>query len=235
MIPGYFKPLSKFYYNAVKQLSPYAYWRMNEKTGTQALDSSGNNFTGTYTNATLDQSALVLNNSQQSSVLYTTAKQSYLNFGVNSNLSNFNRSVTFSLWVSFTAINSSPHCFYSSGLYGFCFRQTNGGIEILRDYSVSIGTIACNFAINTIYHVVVQISTAGIVSVYSNSVLQGTLDVSSYTFSANSGVNIALDTKQNTPVSDSSFFDGYMQEFSIFQSVLSAAQIQNLYKIGSNT
>lgn len=112
MIPGYFKPLSKFYYNAVKQLSPYAYWRMNEKTGTQALDSSGNNFTGTYTNATLDQSALVLNNSQQSSVLYTTANQSYLNFGSNSNLSNFNRTVTFSLWAMFTAIDSSPYCIY---------------------------------------------------------------------------------------------------------------------------
>lgn len=235
MIPGYFKPLSKFYYNAVKQLSPYAYWRMNEKTGTQALDSSGNNFTGTYTNATLDQSALVLNNSQQSSVLYTTANQSYLNFGSNSNLSNFNRTVTFSLWAMFTAIDSSPYCIYSSGKNGFCFRQTNGGIQILQDYVIAIGIIPCNFVINTIYHVVVQISTAGIVSVYSNGVLQGTLDVSSYTFSGYTGVNIALDTTTNTPEASSNFFDGYMQEFSIFQSVLSAAQIQNLYKIGSNT
>jgi len=43
------------YYESVQLLNPIAYWRLNEKSGSTAADSSGNGYDGTTTGATVNQ------------------------------------------------------------------------------------------------------------------------------------------------------------------------------------
>ncbi len=47
--------IAEYYFNKVLALNPIAYWRLNELTGTNAVDSSGNGFDGTTTGAVVAQ------------------------------------------------------------------------------------------------------------------------------------------------------------------------------------
>ncbi len=212
------------YPNVILADNPIAYWRFGELTGTVALDIAGNAYNGTYVDCLLGQSPLITSDYS----VKGNGTTSYVDVGAVAPLYSLTSSFSFECWFRPASISSGALGIWSSGIYGFALRQNGSGIEILSDYSVSIGVIPCNFVVGGTYHIVAVIDAAQLLTLYVNDVVMGTLSITSV--SGGNYVLIGADSAYGPPVANS--FDGMLDEMAIYGYALTAAQISVHYTSG---
>lgn len=219
-------------------MSPVAYWKMEETSGTSAADSSGNSYGGTYINSpTLDQTSLVASDPAGNSVLFNGLTQ-YVDIGFNSQLvSATNGTLALSFKPETDATTSL--LFYSGNLAGeyrlsiyarstntfaIYFRDSSGESTVETDISWSAGNI---------YHLVF-FSDGAMWGVYVNGV-QATLSVVTGDndgrwlgdLPAPTGIFIGA---QSVIGSVSGYADGFIDDVALFNTLLTSAEISTLYQ-----
>lgn len=209
---------------------PLGYWRLGETSGSTAADSSGNGYNGTYVSCTQGVPSLISNNGGNLAASFAGGSTSEITVGAVAALYNLSRSFTLEWWMNpGAAASGTAYGIWSSGLSGFAARQNATSLEILADYSASLGTIAAGFAIGTRYYCVLTVDASGIATLYINGASVGTLNVSSTNF-AGGYVRIGADGRDNGTWSTS--FDGVLDEVAVYNKILTAAQILNHYNAG---
>lgn len=206
--------------------SPYGYWRLGETSGTTAGDLGSGANPGTYVSCTLGAASLIANNAGNLSVS-GNGTSSQITVGAVATLYGLNRNFSIEAWIKPASI-SGTYGIWSSGLNGFCFRQNGSGIEILKDYSVSIRIIATALVVGNIYHTLITVDSSGNYIFYLNgaSFATGTF---STTFSGGY-VRIGADGSNSTTVEN--FLGGSLDEVAVYNNVLSPSRVLAHYNAG---
>lgn len=221
--------LGKPYYDTVNDLSPIAYWRLGENTGTTASDEIGNS-DGTYSGGTtLEQNSLLLGDNNKS-VLFD---------GVNGKISGSDsvfpsggspRSITF--LIKFLSINANkPILGYGTDSSGNRFdvsiTSTGGlGVKINGAY-IFYDT---NLQVNTNYHVSITSpnnSTLNDVKIYIDKVLNNTVESS---LNPTNSINtIKSSYSIGTNIVSSDYIHAILDEVAIFDKELTQEEVVKLY------
>ena len=101
-----------FYSNKILSLSPTAYWRLNESSGTTATDSSGNGNNGTYISSVGLDVAGAFPSISDASVNFPGSTSTYVDLGDNANLRVSN--LTVSAWFKTDTV-SGTHFIINTG------------------------------------------------------------------------------------------------------------------------
>lgn len=220
---------SALYKDAVMSDGPLAYWRLGESSGATAADSSGHGYAATYANCIQGAPSLVSNSSGDLSVS-GNGTNSQITVGAVASLYGLNRSAAIEAWIKPSSVSSGfLSGIWSAGVGGICIRQNGSGIEVLKDYSASLGVIAVGLSAGVKAHIVFVIDSAGLITVYSNGVAKGTINASSTTF-AGSYVRIGADGRDSTIVG--TFLSGSIDEVAVYAAPLSAARVLAHYNAG---
>ena len=219
--------VSSLYSAVILGDTPLGYWRLGETSGSTAADSSGNNYNGSYVSCTQGAPSLINNNGGDLAVS-GNGTSSQITVGAVSALYNLSRSFSFECWAKPASV-SGNYGLWSAGYPGWCVRMKNGQLDFLLDYSVDIGTIPTNFAVNTRYHIVCVMNASGVVTAYINGVSVGTLDMSAYTYSGQY-VRIGADGRDSSTVGN--FMTGELDEVAVYNYMLTTTQISNHYNAG---
>lgn len=209
--------------------TPLAYWRLGETTGSTAADSGGNGYNGTYANCTLGAAPLVNNNGGNLAVSGNGSSSQIL-VGAVSALYSLSRNFSIEAWIKPASVAGGfLSGIFSLGLNGFCARQNGPSIELLRDYSVSLGAVNCGLTAGARFHIVVTVDSTGTATVYCNGVSKGTINASGYTYSGQY-VRVGADGKDSTTVN--TFLGGTLDEVAVYSHALTATQIAAHYSAG---
>ena len=227
------------YRDVVMSLNPVGYWRLGEATGTTAVDlgSGGNN--GTYTNGPTLAQAGGLSADEDKSVSFDgTSKyvESQNVTGISGNLTS-----SISMWLKLNS-TATAYCAAMLGngglaLGGFgIYVNVNGagsiGIEFFGNNGMR--TSSGILSAGTWYHIVAT-KTSGAVNTSTNLYVNGVSQSFSVTSSntpnvANSYFNIG---RYGGGGSGGNYFDGVIDEVSLFNTALTSAQIASLYQAGT--
>ena len=213
-----------------------AYYKLEGGSGTTVTDSSGNGYNGTATSVTYAAgrfgNAAVFNGSSS----YVTYN-SFL-----SNTSN-NSDASFSLWVNFNSFNSGLNAisafpsgvyapfhlyvFYNSGTGAFAFeRGYNGTVYYAGSYA---STLTKSINTNQWYHIVYNYTASNKqVEIFVDGISLGTDILDSTNTSQSIGNSLLLGG-----FNSSGNFDGKIDQFRIFNSAISAANVTSLYNEGT--
>lgn len=207
--------------------APLGYWRLGEASGTVAADSSGKNHPGTYVSCTQGASSLVPSDPSNLSVTGNGAS-SQITVGAVAALYSLSRSCAIeALFKPVSVAAGASSGIYSSGYLGICIRQNGTGIEFLRDYSVSIGTVNVGLVAGVAKHIICEIDAAGIASFYADGLLVGTLNVSAYSYS---GAYVRLGADGRDAGTVANFLNGTLDEVAVYGHTLGALRIAAHYK-----
>jgi hypothetical protein len=203
------------YRNAILADNPLAYWELDETSGTNAADSSGNGFDGTYTAPyTLGQASAYANLNTAvdfgESGLVTLAD----------NLGNHSQ-VTVEAWIK---MDARQGFIYDSGDFAL---GVNGAGEIVHHMDANGPPDSTTFpplVVDTWYYLAAtyDADVADATFFYLDGVLQTTEDAHENGLDAILGVGTLGDE-----------FDGLIDEVAIYDSVLSPAQIAAHYAAAS--
>ena len=215
------------YNNEVLALSPSAYWRLGESSGTNATDETGN-YDGTYTNSpTLGATGLLEGDSDTA---ITTNGTNYVDCG---DILSFERTDEFSLTFSFDGVVSSTEQPIlgktSTGSQGILVSVDNGDLTVYIMGSWPTNTIDVRVPVvfEGLNHVVVTYdgsSTAAGVIVYINGVEQTP--------------NVLNDTLSTTTINSASWKIGSsygagvactIDEVAIFSKTLTSEEVNSIY------
>lgn len=197
------------------------HWKFDETSGTTAFDSAGTN------NAALSNSSWVagkIGNAASFNGTNTSGNAGKIDFGTG----NF----TVAHWVKVNDFKDFAGIFNNrsstSGNTGFHTRTDGTStIKALIDFGATSKNLAItNAAAGTWYHVAVSVDRAGLMKLYVNGVLAGQTDISA--FSATSITN--TDSVRLGRDQVSNYFNGVIDDLRIYDSVLSATEIFDLYK-----
>ena len=208
-------------------------WHLNETSGTSAIDSSGNNNTGTYTSGyTLGgkgefNAAPVLNGSSGYVAIPTSTSLNSLGTAAGGG------KFTLSAWVYLNAYGTSTYSGvlgtrngstgYSLVIAGSTFTGYTGKIFFLEGTAPmnSTGTLS----LNTWYHIA-AVGSGTSVKLYINGLLDST-GTSNWT----SGNNLAVGSQTGT---GAYFHNGLIDEVAIWKKALNATEVQQLYQRGAS-
>lgn len=212
------------YADMVLNHNPELYWRMGELTGTTAVDSSGNGNDGTYNSGvTLGQPGAIAGDSS-TSVLFdntTSAKITslYSPFTVGSQR-------TFMGWAYRNATTDADQLFGSDGVNPAMLRLEPGSEDVKFWAETSTGgglwSAAWPGTSQWVHWALTYDDSTSTAELFINGTSQGSKTTGDV-FSGSSGHIVV-----GGPYS-SSFFNGYMQDFAIFESILSATDIAAIY------
>lgn len=224
------------YSDVVLGLSPAAYWRFGEASGTSANDETANNYDATYSNITLGDTGLVVDDANKgvhatntSGNVYTTAATAAALLGGVGKHPSF----TFSGLIKLTsAPTTAGRLFsrqYGSGLYitsarKLCFTYRNSS-NTSRGITTSTLTVptgeACHIALTYTYD-------TNTVKIYLNGECE-TLTLTSpdaYVYTGHSGYFcLYLASEESQTYAPAGTFD----EFAFFTSALSQENVTTLY------
>lgn len=217
------------HYEMVVAASPVSYWKLDEKSGTSAIDSTTNARTGTYHGgfALAQVSAIAgeVGTVVGGGSVELNGTTGYMQVPFSSALNPSVFSVAF--WVFPESTPTSEFALAQSGTSstGWQFnQQPSGNIYAYLNGTTSVpGAVAGLGAWN--HYVLTYNGTAA--NLYHSGVLVGSTTV---TFSANTTKDIFLGTDSTVGVG---FFHGRFDEFAIFNTALSAQQVAGLYQAGS--
>ena len=223
------------YSTVVMGLTPLAYYRLGETSGTTAADSSGNGYNGTYEGTvTLGAASLILNNGGNLAV-GGDGTSAYIKVGGTSALYGLNRNFTVTAWIkpNFTTSGQTSGI-WSSGVSGFCIRcDWNGSalqFEILSDYAASLYTWTTTIGNNTTTFIAITCSSAGVFTLYINGVAFG----STYTYTGTfTGTGLVVGADSNYPNTPGDYLFGELDEVAAFNYALTSTQVANLYSAGT--
>ena len=223
------------YSAVVMGLTPLAYYRLGETSGTTAADSSGNAYNGTYEGTvTLGAASLILNNSGNLAV-GGDGTSAYVKVGGPTALYGLNRDFTVTAWIKPNFTTSGQQSgIWSSGYQGFCIRCDWNGtalqFEILSDYSTSLYTWTTTIGNNTTTFVAITCSSTGVFTLYINGAAFG----STYTYSGTfTGTGLVVGADSNYPGTPGDYLFGELDEVAAFNYALTSTQVANLYSTGT--
>ena len=213
-------------------LVPYAHWMLNESSGTNVLDSSGNGRDGTTYNSPLWVVGK-LNN-----CLSFDGVNQYVNCG---NIANFERTQSFSLECWFKTSSGGATLimldrFYMPTIIGYQLYMNAGQIYFILISSG--GGSACQiktnstFNNNVFHHVITTYngsSTAAGIKIYVDGVLQATTTV-------NDNLSATILNSADFLIarrSDGYGFPGLLDEIAIYESVLTQTNVTFRYNSGT--
>jgi len=208
------------------------YWALNDNTGTQAVDSSGNNNTGTLTNGPtwvtgkIGQSVNFDGSNDFITTTNTTSWDNLFASGVSisawvkyPNFSTYQRTVTiennantdYDIWMQAQSSSAVMQCGFGGG------SKYKNGTTVLQA--------------NTWYHVVcVTDYTNGGTKIYVNSTDDGGTVNATPTYVADKG---SLDIGRLRSGSASSYGSGTYDDVRIYNRALTGAEILQLYSLGN--
>jgi hypothetical protein len=200
--------------------APAHQWRFDETSGTTAADSTGTN------NAALGNVSWVagkIGNAAAFNGTNASGDAGKIDFATG----NF----TVAHWVKVTGFKSFAGIFNNrssaSGNIGFHTRTDDtNSLSALIDFGTTSKKLAVtNAATGTWYHVAVSVDRAGSMKLYVNGALSGQVDISAFSAtSLTNPDNVRLGRDQG-----SNYFNGVLDDLRLYNSALSAAEIQNLY------
>jgi Concanavalin A-like lectin/glucanases superfamily/Bacterial Ig domain/Purple acid Phosphatase, N-terminal domain len=195
-------------------------WTFDESSGTTALDSAGSN------NAALSNALWVAGHTGNAASFNGTnasGTAGTIDFGTG----NF----TIAHWVNVTAFKNFAGIFNNRSSTGtnLGFHTRTDGTSTftaLIDFGATSKNVAVTNAVTgTWYHVAVSVDRAGFMKLYVNGAFVGQVDISA--FSATSITNtdsVRIGRDQST-----NYYSGAVDDLSIYNSVLSATEILNIY------
>jgi hypothetical protein len=238
----------KMYQNVVLGDSPYAYYRLNELSGTVAADSSGNGRNGTYTGASLVQGATSFQNATGGTYpQYPGSAGNYVDITASKNFCSGTQ-WSFEAWVDITAISAengansalSASLITDTGDTGSTSPATGFDISMLSNWSVTANCLmfwqadnkqvnsAANTlpALGTVAHIVVTYN-AGTVCFYVNGSLVGTSTTATPATIRNF-LRLGANSWSGGPL------NGSMGEVALYTTALTPVQIGNHYSAAYN-
>ena len=224
------------YRDYVLSLQPVRYFRLNETSGTTAYDLSSQAANGTYTNSSgyiLNQpGALIASGDNDSAASFSGT--GYVT-GSDTGLPSGNSARSASAWINAPApASGSVSVIYNWGspttdqAYGLAIVNSSGTYSLLNFGWSDDALMNFTFTPNTWIHVA-STYDGTTARVYLNGVLLGTSPRPNWNTVLNSLV-IARDISSST----NDPFTGRIDEVAIFNYVLSATQISNLYHQGNS-
>ena len=225
------------YRSEVLANSPVSYWRLGESSGTTASDEQGAN-DGTYNNSpTLGATALL--SAVSDSAVELNGTDQYVSVGASASLQ-ITGDLTLCAWIKGSLTGDGRIIAYGTGapdveannyLYDITL-MSSGAIRYFHEYGAGINVLFnfSNFtaSADTIYFVcVTRDATAGEIKLYVDGSLK---DTQSYSNAPTGGGSSSMAIGAAPSVTD--HFDGVLDEVAIFNSVLSASAITDLYAAG---
>ena len=196
------------------------YWKLDETTGSTATDATGNQ-NGTYIGDLPTAVAGVISNAQD----FDGTGDAITVTGVAGTGNNY----SFSFWYDGLAAPNNNYMFDSATgrllITMGITADTSGNIGYYDGTWRSFGVVVTSGAYK--HYVITLSSSTSKGKLYINSVLQGTEPTyTNTTFSGN--IHIGSNNTRN-----SSFIDGKLDEFGIWEKVLSQAEVNELYNSGN--
>ncbi|MBX7103178.1 MAG: M60 family metallopeptidase [Gemmataceae bacterium] len=201
---------------------PRAYWRLNDGAGTAALDASGNNHTGTVSNATW--TAGVLN----TGALQFNGSSSKITFGTGPSLSG-TTDFSVSAWIK-TSASTSGVIIQQRDTNGFNGQyrlqvNANGSLQFMI-----YGNSAYQFDFNSTttvnngaWHLVTAVRQGTTGTIYIDGVPRGTATGTVRSLAGSIGVGVGADIRDSN-----NYFNGTIDEVRIYDLALSAARVGQL-------
>lgn len=218
------------YVAAVLADSPLAYWRLDETSGTTALDSSGNGKNGTYEGSLdLGQPPLITNGKS----LHCHGSIAGVNIASSFSIPTATSPFTFEAWIKLTATGTRPIVSgrTSSGSQQLDFGVTSNHLYVQpnADNNTGLITLQSPGAVNdgAAHHVVATRTTAKLWTLYIDGASVATQ--SDGMTSGCTSLNVAYIGKE--PV-NLLYMDGTIDEVAVYQSALSAARVLAHYNAG---
>lgn len=227
---GLFQPAGPSSYDTtILADNPVGYWKMNESTGTSAIDYGPNGLTGTYFGTPGSQYSLgnakIAAGLDLSAYIGIGGAGSYMEVPHNS-LFDFNSGDwSMEMWVSPTGLSSYEEAF-TKGQYAYRFVFSGGNMEIWQNNSLLFSSVA-NATNGSPYHYVLTADrTLGVTKLYIN----GALDSS--TTSAPTFTDTTATIRLGNLIGVGQQYVGYMSNCAVYASALSAVRVAAHYAAG---
>jgi hypothetical protein len=220
------------YKNTVLADNPQGYYRLDEASGPTAQDSSGNGYNGTYAGSgvTYSEPGVTTGDGDTAVLLDGTAGEMTCPTGLNPGGW---AALTAEAWVKLTSISASAMGIWTNAQpttshKGISFHIGPGGTTLIM--SIGNGTSAANlsvaysFATGQWYHLVATWN-GSTVTVYINGASVGSVSFAGGTIgSTSTAVGLGY-----SPVTNSSYLPGEIDEAALYNSALSAARVEAHY------
>jgi hypothetical protein len=212
------------------------YWNMNEGSGGVAHDSSGNGNNGTlygYSNGTIQSGTWVAG--KYGNGLSFDGRNNYVGFWNSSNFNIGTNNFTISLWLRAQNLSSTvegliiKRDWSSVTNSGFQLQVQAGGnvwLYLCDGSAMRISGSSAATVIDNIWHNVVLVGNRNSnATFYVDGMFSGSIDISSQRGSISNNVPLIIGADDN----GNSFFNGVIDEACIYNRVLSAAEVAELY------
>jgi hypothetical protein len=212
------------YEDAVLANNPYAYYRLDETSGTVAADSSGNSRNGAFVNApTLGQSG-PLTQPGNTAVRFTSTGAQYVNIPLPFGGAGWTE-ITVEAWINILGLTGDFQAIVSSTGSGFVHFQAFqfGGANVVYGSPGSANLPILAPSPNTGWRHVVMTSKPGEQKLYVDGDLVG-----SDTAAVNQ-IGAAASIRIGSGFSNGRFFEGLIDEVAIYQTALTEAQVDAHY------
>lgn len=208
------------YQDLINSLSPEAYWRLGEASGTVAADETGN-WDGTYAGSpTLEVDSLVIDDPTDTAVGFD---------GSNDKVTtsyNGTASAIITFVCSVVTDNISQVAFILGQGHEYREIQTaaTGDIRLQNRVSGTVWDFDTNMVAGITYHLVVVFTDATLPKLFLDGV-----EVTASPVSVSTTPNSTTSLKLATRDTDANFFDGTLDEVAVYESALTDAQILDLF------
>ncbi len=212
------------------------YWSFEDATGTTATDFSGNGNTGTLTNMDANTDWV---DGRVGTALDFDGSDDYVSIAENDDLKMGSGDFTLSVWVKSSAADDTRTVIWYGSLKRYLIRITNGAEsddvsnkalfeiddnttakKIEGDVTVADGT----------WHHIAAVRDGNTMRLYVDGLTDGTADITGYGSLDQAGQPFRIGV--NTATSN---MDGQIDEVRIYNTALTATQIQNLYNSSKKT
>ncbi|MBY0369703.1 hypothetical protein K2X33_03390 [bacterium] len=218
------------YRDAVMALSPTAYFRLGEKTGTSAANLGSGSATGTYSGSPVLGATGGLTSDSDTSMTFD-ASNDFVRLSNASELNSMNSTGSFSAWIKTSNSAASARSIFANwdGTNGMQLYMHTG---VLRFWSQTGGALLSGVTVSDgNWHHVVATSNGTTVSLYVDGLYRASEARTWANSTRESQIGSACSGANSTTCGD--YWDGYIDEVAVFSNALTAAQIAVLYQVGT--
>jgi hypothetical protein len=218
------------YSAAVLADSPYAYWRLDETSGTVAADSSGNGRNGNFVASPLLGQGGALAEAGNTAVRFNAGSAQYVDIPLAFGGVGWSE-ITVEVWVNLLGLTGNFQAMVSSTGTGFVHLQAyeSGGNNVVYGAPGSSFLPIVPPNANSGWHHVVMTSKPGEQRLYLDGALIGS------DTSAVNTVGLASSIRIGSGFSGGRFFQGLIDEVAIYRTALSEAQVDAHFAAASQT
>lgn len=218
------------YNDEIASLSPVGHWKLDEISGTQAADASGNGYHGTYINTpSLNQTGLIETDSNDKAVLFDSALTQGVDIPYNSvwNVDG----ITICTWVKTSTAGKNVVNRADTGDYSWQISASPSNITTSQWTSNGSDYRSINTGRSVIADEVVFIAvyfSSAVTRIYINGYLCSTDSASSGVWGSNVASGISISKRGD----EANYRSGEISDVTFFDKELTAAQILTLYEAG---